>query len=94
MAGTPPTNSRTNGIQWLHWGDGAFQVAQEQDKPALLSISAVWCYWCHVMEETTYTDPDVVNFINDNFVPILVDNDHRPDVNARYNVGAGPLLHS
>ena len=65
-------------------------MAQAQDRPVLLSISAVWCYWCHVMEETTFSDEEVARFVNDNFVAILVDNDHRPDVNARYNVGGWP----
>lgn len=83
---TEPSES----IQWHHWGQEAFNLAQEQDSPVLLSISAVWCYWCHVMEETTFSDPDVVRFVNDNFVAVLVDNDHRPDVNARYNVGGWP----
>ena len=92
MAGTFPNDGRPGGsqIQWRHWGDGAFEAAQEEDKPVLLAISAVWCYWCRVMEETTYADPEVMEFVNGNFVAILVDNDHRPDVNARYNVGGWP----
>ncbi len=87
---TGQETSQGNGIRWLPWGKAAFERAQQEDKPVLLSISAVWCYWCRVMEETTYIDPDVVSFINNNFVPVLVDNDHRPDVNARYNVGGWP----
>ncbi len=90
MAATPPTNGKQTGVQWVHWGPDAMARAQEADKPVLLSISAVWCYWCHVMEETTYTESDLVRFLNDNFVPVMVDNDHRPDVNARYNVGGWP----
>ena len=78
------------GIRWLPWSRDAFERAEEEDKPVLLSITAVWCYWCHVMEETTYTDSELVNFVNANLVPVLVDNDHRPDVNARYNVGGWP----
>ena len=77
-------------IRWRHWSHEAFDLAQEQDRPVLLSISAEWCYWCHVMEETTFSDSEVARFANDNFVPVLVDNDHRPDVNARYNVGGWP----
>ena len=42
------------------------------------------------MDETTYVDPDVAACVNENFVPVRVDNDHRPDVNARYNVGGWP----
>ena len=90
MAGTFPTTGNDSGIQWFHWSSDAFARAQERDLPVLLSISAVWCYWCRVMEETTYSDPDVAKFIRDNFIPVLVDNDHRPDVNARYNVGGWP----
>ena len=90
MAGTPPTDGKSTEVQWLHWGPDAFALAQEADKPVLLSISAVWCYWCHVMEETTYSDSDLASFVNNNFVPVMVDNDHRPDVNARYNVGGWP----
>ena len=72
------------------WDEAAFARAAEEDKPILLSISAVWCHWCHVMDETTYSDPDVIAAINERFVPIRVDNDHRPDINARYNMGGWP----
>ena len=80
----------SDGIRWRPWGQAAFELAQAQDRPVLLSISAVWCYWCHVMEETTFSDDEVARFVNENFVAISVDNDHRPDVNARYNVGGWP----
>lgn len=77
-------------IAWLTWSPAAFARAQREDKPILLSISAVWCYWCQVMEQTTYVDPAVADFIAANYVPVRVDNDHRPEVNARYNVGGWP----
>ena len=90
MAEGSLNGGKGKGIEWLPWGKPAFDRAQQEDKPVLLSISAVWCYWCRVMEETTYVDEDVVSFVNSNFVPVLVENDHRPDVNARYNVGGWP----
>ena len=61
----------------------AFAKAQAENKPVLLSISAVWCYWCHVMDETSYSDPGVARLIDQSFVAIRVDNDHRPDLNSR-----------
>ena len=78
------------GIRWLPWSRDVFERAQQEDKPVLLSITAVWCYWCHVMADTTFADPQLSEFVNANFLPVLVDNDHRPDVNARYNVGGWP----
>ncbi len=74
----------------MPWGDAAFAKARAQDRPILLAISAVWCHWCHVMDETTYSDPGVIETINRRYVPIRVDNDHRPDINARYNMGGWP----
>ena len=77
-------------IAWRPWGTDAFADAQRLDRPILLSINAVWCYWCHEMDDGAYSDPDVARFLNERFVPIRVDTDHRPDVNARYNVGGWP----
>ena len=42
------------------------------------------------MDETTYSTPAVIEALNREFVPIRVDNDLRPDVNARYNMGGWP----
>ena len=42
------------------------------------------------MDETSYSDSGVIEPINRDFVPVRVDNDRRPDVNARYNMGGWP----
>jgi uncharacterized protein len=85
-----PRPNRAHEIAWRTWDDEAFEQAKRDDKPILLSISAVWCHWCHVMDETSYSDPGVIAAINERFVPVRVDNDRRPDVNARYNQGGWP----
>jgi len=85
-----PRPNRANEINWRSWGDAAFAEAREQSKPVLLAISAVWCHWCHVMDETSYSAPDIIDVINDRYVPVRVDNDERPDVNRRYNMGGWP----
>jgi uncharacterized protein YyaL (SSP411 family) len=85
-----PRPNRANEIQWRSWGDAAFGEARDQNKPVLLAISAVWCHWCHVMDETSYSTSDIIQVINDKYVPVRVDNDERPDVNRRYNMGGWP----
>ncbi len=77
-------------VEWIEWSPAAFERARREDKPILLRISAVWCHWCHVMDETTDAVPEVARRINEWFVPVRVDNDERPDVNARYNLGGWP----
>jgi uncharacterized protein len=85
-----PRPNRARDIAWQPWSPEAFEKAQREDKPILLGISAVWCHWCHVMDETSYSDKQVIQLINDRFVPVRVDNDERPDINARYNMGGWP----
>ena len=81
---------QTRGVEWQEWNAAAFDRAQAEGKPILLSISAVWCHWCHVMDRTTYGNPEVAAQINARFIPIRVDNDLRPDINDRYNQGGWP----
>ena len=85
-----PRPNRAAEIHWRQWTPEGFAQAQREDKPILLGISAVWCHWCHVMDETSYSDTEIIGLINDRFVPIRVDNDQRPDINARYNMGGWP----
>jgi len=85
-----PRSNRAHEIRWREWGEDAFREAKETGKPVLLSLSAVWCHWCHVMDETSYSDEGVIGFVNEHFIPVRVDNDQRPDVNARYNMGGWP----
>ncbi|HLB24730.1 MAG TPA: DUF255 domain-containing protein [Nitrospirota bacterium] len=77
-------------IKWREWGAAAFNEAKEQDKLILLDISAVWCHWCHVMDGTSYSDPEVASIIESRFIPVRVDTDRMPDVNERYNMGGWP----
>lgn len=85
-----PRPNRAGEISWRPWGNSAFTEAREQGRLVLLSISAVWCHWCHVMDETTYSDPGIIERINHDFIPVRVDSDKRPDVNRRYNQGGWP----
>ena len=85
-----PRPNRAHEIGWRQWSEAAFQEAKRLDRPILLSISAVWCHWCHVMDETTYSNGGVIELIKNEYVPVRVDNDVRPDINQRYNMGGWP----
>ena len=85
-----PRPNRAGDIRWRPWSAEAFEQARAEDRPILLAISAVWCHWCHVMDETTYSNQQVIDLVNAEYVPIRVDNDVRPDINQRYNMGGWP----
>jgi uncharacterized protein len=77
-------------VAWQPWTAETFARAEDADKPVLLDLDATWCHWCHVMEETTYSDAEVVRLVNSEFVPIRVDPDRHPEINDRYNQGGWP----
>ncbi len=71
-------------IDWNEWGEEAFAKARAEEKPILLDIGAVWCHWCHVIDRESYENPEIAEIINQLYVPVKVDRDERPDVDARY----------
>jgi len=77
-------------INWQDWNKETFEKAAKENKPILLDIHGVWCHWCHVMDQTSYSDEEVIEIINKDFIPVKVDTDKRPDVNKRYNQGGWP----
>ena len=78
-------------IDWNEWGDDAFAKARAESKPVLLDIGAVWCHWCHVIDRESYENPEIAAMINKLYIPIKVDRDERPDVDARYQSAVSAL---
>jgi uncharacterized protein YyaL (SSP411 family) len=73
-----------NRVDWYPWGAEAFAKAQKEGKPIFLSIGYASCHWCHVMERESFDNPQVADIINAHYVPVLVDREERPDVDATY----------
>jgi uncharacterized protein YyaL (SSP411 family) len=72
-------------IAWqTSWGDTPFAQAAKEHKFVLLDLHAVWCHWCHVMDDTTYADDKVRQLINAQYIAVSVDADSDPDLSARY----------
>src|SRR4030095_9070933 len=71
-------------LTWQSWSDGLFEKARRENKFILLDLEAVWCHWCHVMEETTYRDSKVLSLLQSRYLPVKVDQDSRPDLANRY----------
>ncbi|WCO65190.1 thioredoxin domain-containing protein [Iamia majanohamensis] len=73
-----------NPVDWWPWGDDALAEARRRDVPVLLSIGYSACHWCHVMAHESFEDEAVAEVVNDLFVPVKVDREERPDVDAVY----------
>ena len=75
---------------WNEWSRSPFARASREGKVVLLSVQAGWCHWCHVMNATTYRDPEVRRLLETRFVMVRADGDARPDLAQRYRRYAWP----
>lgn len=90
---TTPAALHHGKVDWLPWGEQAFELARQQDRLVLVDVGAVWCHWCHVMDRTTYDHDQVARLVADKFVPVRVDRDQRPDIDSRLQRSA-PMIQS
>lgn len=73
-----------NPVDWFPWGEEAFALARQADKPVFLSIGYAACHWCHVMERESFENAEIAEILNRDFISIKVDRDERPDIDHIY----------
>jgi hypothetical protein len=73
-----------NPVGWYSWGNEALARAKNDNKPIFLSIGYSTCHWCHRMCKESFEDERTAAFINKNFIPIKVDREERPEIDAYY----------
>ncbi|WP_250287736.1 thioredoxin domain-containing protein [Streptomyces atroolivaceus] len=73
-----------NPVDWWPWSPEAFEEARRRGVPVLLSVGYASCHWCHVMAHESFEDAATADYLNAHFVPVKVDREERPDVDAVY----------
>ena len=73
-----------NPVEWYPWGPEALGRAVELDRPIFLSVGYAACHWCHVMERESFEDEETAAVLNAHFIPVKVDREERPDIDALY----------
>ncbi len=74
-------------IAWMIDLNKALTLAQEQDKPLMIDFTATWCPPCQMMEDSTFSHPDVIQKAAA-FVPVRIDVDKQGEIANRYNCNA------
>ena len=73
-----------NPVDWRPWGAEALAEARATARPVFLSIGYATCHWCHVMERESFEDLGIADLLNSRYIPVKVDREERPDVDAVY----------
>lgn len=70
-------------VAWQEWGEAAVTRARREGKLLYLSIGYFSCHWCHVMQRESYRNPEIARYLNERFVPVKIDRELEPAVDAR-----------
>lgn len=73
-----------NPVDWRMWSQETLAEAARRDVPLLISIGYSTCHWCHVMAHESFEDEAVAAVMNDRFVPVKIDREELPDIDAYY----------
>lgn len=73
-----------NPVDWRMWTKDNLAEAARRDVPLLISIGYSTCHWCHVMAHESFEDEAIARIINENFLPIKIDREELPDIDAYY----------
>ena len=66
-------------IKWMNIND-ALAAAQESPKKIFIDVYTEWCGWCKRMDRSTFSNPVIAQYINDNFYPVKLDAEARDTI--------------
>ncbi len=70
------TEQELKEIDWKTYPEG-LKLGANTNKQIFIDFSTSWCGWCKKMDRETFTDPDVIKMLNDNFVSVRVVGDSK-----------------
>ena len=81
---------RSASINWVEDYEQGIRLAAQLNKPVLLAFFKQNTRFCTDIQQNTYNNSAVKKYVEENFVPILIDVDKQPAIAKRYNVGYYP----
>ncbi|MEM0127549.1 MAG: thioredoxin domain-containing protein [Thermoplasmatales archaeon] len=82
---------KSDPVEWNLWSEELFRKAKEIDRPLFITIGYSTCHWCHVMQEESFSDSEIAEVLNTQYLPVVVDREERPDVDSFY-MGVSQLM--
>ncbi|KAH9895408.1 hypothetical protein F4778DRAFT_271065 [Xylariomycetidae sp. FL2044] len=71
-------------VAWQLLDEEAVDRAKRENKLIFLSIGYLASHYCHLTKYEVFSSPRVASLLNQDFIPILVDREERPDIDTIY----------
>lgn len=69
----------TSKIQWMTLQE-AFEAIKKEPRKVLIDVYTGWCGWCKVMDKKTFTEPSVIDFVNEKFYAVKLDAEQKDTI--------------
>ena len=79
----------SDAINWRSYEEGMV-LSKIEKKKVFLHFYADWCGFCRKMANTTFKDSSLINYLNNNYMPIMVNTDREPQTAGNYGVTGLP----
>lgn len=80
----------TGNLKFIVGWEKGKKEAEFSGKPVLYFYTTTWCGWCKKLAGESYTDAEVVKFVQENFITVLVDGDVDKDFGKEYQASGYP----
>ncbi len=61
------SETKTNQLEWLTIEEANDILKEGTNKKFVVDVYTDWCHWCKVMDKKTFSDPEVISYLNENF---------------------------
>ena len=72
-------SAQTQQINWMSWEE-AVELSEATPKKIFVDIYTDWCGWCKKMDEHTFTDPNIIRYLNENYYPVRLNAQQKENI--------------
>jgi thioredoxin-related protein len=66
-------------IKWLTW-ENALEKYKKQKRKIFIYVYTDWCGWCKRMDKSTFKNPQIAEYVNDNYYSIKFNAESKEDI--------------
>ncbi|MCC6461815.1 MAG: DUF255 domain-containing protein [Saprospiraceae bacterium] len=66
-------------VQWMTLEE-ALEKSKTEKRKIFIDVYTDWCGWCKRMDESTFVDPEVSQYLNDNYYPVKFNAEQQQDI--------------